>query len=126
MNFRAKLKHNSSIYRLWIGASRVGGSISGVQFKRIGRDFVSAEDPLSGEAVSSMLRHEAIELETSTAPVGNLEVVQVAEDDPPADDPPPSDDPPNPNTDPMAALWRRRDPPQDPVMRKRGRPPGPR
>lgn len=120
MNFRAKLKRNSATYRNWIGASRVGGSISGVMFKRSGRDFISADDPLPGEAVSSMLGNAAVELEISTALAGEVAAFGIVDDDPSPGVTPDAD------PDPLASLWRRGDPTQEPVMRRRGRPPGPR
>lgn len=125
MNFHAKLRTNSAIHRDWIGAARVGGMISGVRFKRVGQDFVSVEDPLPGDAVSAMLHHHMIEVEVSTVPAGSVEVVEHDESDegegqPDGVDDTPAEDP----DDPMASLWRTKaEPKQEPVMRRRGRPP---
>lgn len=131
MNFRAKIKQTSTIYRQWMGASRVGGTISGVQFRRVAKDFVSVDDPLPPDAVSALLHHHMVELEVSTAPIGSVVVVeneddgQAAEvDDQPEDGADESD--PAETPDPIAALWRTGEPKQEPVMRRRGRPPNPR
>jgi hypothetical protein len=131
VNFRAKLKQNSTIYRRWMGASRVGGMISGVEFKRQAKDFVSVADPLPPDAVSTLLHHHMVELEVSTAPIGSVVVVENEDDGQPDDgeNQPEgeADDGPAETPDPIAALWRSGEPKQEPVMRRpRGRPPGPR
>jgi hypothetical protein len=102
--------------------------ISGVQFRRSGRDFVSVDDPMPPEAVSALLAHHTVELEVSTAPTGSIVVVEneSEETDDGASDQ--GDDTEDTDTespakpDPMASLWRN-EPKQEPVMRKRGRPP---
>lgn len=127
MNFRAKLRPNSAIHRDWIGAARVGGVISDVQFKRAGQDFVSVDDPLPGPAVSALLHHHMVDLEVSTAPVGSVVIVENDPEQEGSEDEAESEESeaiPAEDPDPLASLWRAKpEPKQDPVMRRRGRPP---
>jgi hypothetical protein len=79
MHFRAKLRRTSSIHNDWIGASRIGGTINGVKFERSGlHDYVSAEDPLPGDAVSALLNHNMVDLEVTTTPVQSATVTVLA------------------------------------------------
>lgn len=123
MQFRAKLRRGSNIYKIWFGASRIGGMISGVNFKRIGIDYFSIQDPLAPEYVSKLLHHPMVDLEVRAEPVGSVVVVP---NDPADELPVPSE--PDLAVDPfekdaLDALWRRDEPKADPVMRRRGRPP---
>lgn len=142
MNFVAKLRRNSTIHRNWVSARRIGGSISGVQFKKDGAvDFISVDDPLPPEAVAALVHHNMIDLEVTTTPVGEVVAKpkstkgsKAAKSDADDSNEGESDDVGSESeegaepADPMAALWRNKPPvddgdegPQKPVMRPRGR-----
>jgi hypothetical protein len=150
VNFRAKLRRNSPIYKHWIGTSRIGGMINEVQFKKEGtRDFVSVDDPLPDAAITALLGHPHVQLEVSTVPVGSITVIEgfdlggdsggtgdpagdpadagdSAEDDGDpaedtgADEPAETIDPFSPNYKPISSV---RDSKAEPMMRRPGRQP---
>jgi hypothetical protein len=129
VNFRAKLRRSSPIYRHWTNTSKIGGTINGVQFKKEGpRDFVSIDDPLPPDAVSTLVDHQHVELEVSTALIGGVTVIEGfdldGEDDADQADTSEADEPAT--TDPFAPNYQApgsvRDAKPDPVMRRAGRP----
>jgi hypothetical protein len=76
VNFRAKLRRSSPIYKHWTGSAKIGGTINGVTFKKDGpRDFVSVDDPLPPGAVAALLNHQHVELEMTTEPTGGIAVI---------------------------------------------------
>jgi hypothetical protein len=132
VNFRAKLRRASPIYKHWTNTSKIGGTINGVQFKKEGpRDFVSVDDPLPPDAVSALVDHQHVELELSTTPVGSVTVIEGFDlggsDDEDQADTAESDEVADPaTTDPFAPNYQApgsvRDAKPDPVMRRSGRP----
>jgi hypothetical protein len=131
VNFRAKLRRASPIYRHWTDTSKIGGTINGVRFKKEGpRDFVSVDDPLPPDAVSALVNHEQVELEVTTAPVCSVTVIEgdALDADDEADDQadiPGTEDGAEQSADPFAANYQApgsiRDAKPEPMMR---RPPG--
>jgi len=76
VNFRAKLRRSSPIYKHWIGTAKIGGTINGVEFKKEGpRDFVSVDDPLPASAVAALLGHQHVQLELTTEPTSGITVI---------------------------------------------------
>lgn len=140
MQFRAKIKKSSTVYRNWAAGKRRTGKVSGVRFRKVGSDYVSVEDPLHPDHVSALLRNNAVDLEITTAPVGGVEIVEDPDDsgdEASEGDGNPSADTAEPAKDSLASLFRDGVPKlssgeggqegdQEPVMRRRGRPPGPR
>jgi hypothetical protein len=132
VNFRAKLRRASPIYKHWTNTSKIGGTINGVQFKKEGpRDFVSVDDPLPPDAVSALVDHQHVELEISTAPVGSVTVIEGfdlggADDEDQADGAESGDADAETSTDPFAPNYQApgsvRGANQEPVMRRAGRP----
>lgn len=132
MNFRAKLRRSSPIYKHWTNTSKIGGTINGVQFKKEGpRDFVSVDDPLPPDAVSALVDHQHVELEVSTEPVGSVTVIEgfdpgSADDEDQADTLELDNAGSETSADPFAPNYHApgsvRDPKQEPVMRRAGRP----
>ncbi len=153
MQFRAILKRSSTVYRHWTASHRTSGKVSGVRFRKVGRDYVSAEDPLPPDHVSALLRNNAVELEMTTALAGDVATESQSDDtgqegqagengaesqtddeqtggeqiDQDGEGEADSGEP-----DSLAALFRNGVPKsdaeqgQEPVMRRRGRQPGPR
>jgi hypothetical protein len=77
VNFHAKLRRASPIYKHWSNTSKIGGTINGVQFKKEGpRDFVSVDNPLPPDAVSALVSHQDVQLEMTTTPVGSVTVIE--------------------------------------------------
>jgi hypothetical protein len=132
VNFRAKLRRASPIYKHWTNTLKIGGTINGVQFKKEGpRDFVSVDDPLPPNAVSSLVDHQHVELEVSTVPVGSVTVIEgfdlgPADDEDQADTSESDDAGSETSADPFAPNYQApgsvRDAKPDPVMRRAGRP----
>jgi hypothetical protein len=129
VNFRAKLRRSSPIYKHWTGTSKIGGTINGVQFKKEGpRDFVSVDDPLPPDAVSTLVDHQHVELEVSTTPVGSvIEGFDLGGADEDQADAAESGDvgAETATADPFAPNYQARsirDAKPDPVMRRPGRP----
>jgi hypothetical protein len=132
VNFRAKLRRASPIYKHWTNTSKIGGTINGVQFKKEGpRDFVSVHDPLPPDAVSALVDYQHVALEVSTAPVGNVTVIEgfdlgTADDEDQTDTSESGDADTETSADPFAPNYQApgsiRDAKPDPVMRRAGRP----
>ena len=57
MQFRAKLRRGTAIYRNWAARRQARGEISGVPFVLSGMDYVSEDDPLSADAVAAIKDH---------------------------------------------------------------------
>jgi hypothetical protein len=132
VNFRAKLRRASPIYKHWTNTSKIGGTINGVQFKKEGpRDFVSVDNPLPPDAVSALVDHQHVELEVTTESVGSITVIEGYaldgdDDGDPADSSESEDADAETSADPFAPNYQApgsiRDAKPDPVMRRAGRP----
>ena len=125
MNFRAKLRRASPIYKHWTNTSKIGGMINGVQFKKEGpRDFVSVDDPLPPDAVSALVSHQDIQLEMTTESVGSVTVGSADDEDQAGSAQ--SDAAAETSADPFAPNYQApgsiRDAKPVPVMRRAGRP----
>lgn len=87
MNFRAFIRRSSEVYQRWRRESRIGGVISGVPFTWNGRDYVS-DDPLHPDFVSAIKDNSYIQLALSGAPVGQVAVIEPAEEPKPTPEKP--------------------------------------
>lgn len=72
MNFRAVVKTPSELHSRWTRERRIGGVISGVRFQRLGKSFISVDDPLNADDVAALLTHNMVVLEFSTVRVGEV------------------------------------------------------
>ena len=70
MQFRAAIKDQTLIHRVWSGERRSIGVVDGVQFRRAGLRYVSVDDPLPAAAVAVLSRNPQVQLELSSLPVG--------------------------------------------------------
>jgi hypothetical protein len=127
VNFRAKLRRASPIYKHWTNTSKIGGTVNGVQFKKEGTlDFVSVDDPLPPDAVSALVSHQDVQLEMTTTPVGSVTVIEAFDlggaDDEDQADGAQSDEVADPFAPNYQAPGSVRDAKPDPVMRRAGRP----
>ena len=61
MHFYAKINPKGSIYTLWSSRNAVSGAVSGVLFKRIGRDYVT--DELGSEQIENLKGNSGVIIE---------------------------------------------------------------
>jgi hypothetical protein len=68
VTFRARLRHQSAVWNLWMNHHRLGGVVCGVQFNRsLPGEYTTVE--LSTDQVSALRDHEGVLIEAMTQPI---------------------------------------------------------
>lgn len=75
MQFRASLKVQTRLHRIWTGRRLRRLTINGVPFHFVGQRYISVDDPLSADDVAALSLNNQVQLEMSSTTTPQVEII---------------------------------------------------